>query len=349
MVEHARQEMAPRASYRELSPNEITNSLSSRQFGLDILAGLSEKPKRLSSRYFYDDHGSQLFAAICDSSDYYPTQCETEILGRNKAEIIRTIGTERPINLVDIGAGDGRKTLTLLDECAHAGIDTQFVPIDISKGAMDQLVRRLSSERPDLKVSGIVADYFDGLHWLSRSNERLNVVLFLGSNIGNFNAHQSRVFLRQLWESLNPDDLVLTGFDLKKDIDVLLRAYNDTEGITAQFNLNLLERINRELGGNFDLAKFRHYGTYDVQSGAMESYLVSLEQQRVTIDALHQTFDFDAFEAVHTEYSYKYLETDIGALAAATDFRVVSNWYDSRRWFTNHLWSVSKTVTGLES
>ncbi|MEO1171737.1 MAG: L-histidine N(alpha)-methyltransferase, partial [Myxococcota bacterium] len=158
------------------------------------------------------------------------------------------------------------------------------------------------------------------------------------------NAHQSRVFLRQLWESLNPHDLVLIGFDLKKDIDVLLRAYNDSEGLTAQFNLNLLTRINRELGGNFDVNRFRHYGTYDVQSGAMESYLVSLAQQTVYIDSLHQTFEFQPFEAVHTEYSYKFLETDIANLAEATDFRPIGHWYDSRHWFTSHLWRVEKSV-----
>ncbi|MEL6760523.1 MAG: L-histidine N(alpha)-methyltransferase [Myxococcota bacterium] len=330
--------------YRLLQAEEISGSLSSRQFGLDVLTGLSEKPKRLPSRYFYDDEGSRLFARICDNADYYPTSSETEILTAHRGQILGQIGNTRPLNIVDLGAGDGRKTMILLDHCLENGIDARFVPIDISEGAMRDLVQTVTDKRPKLDVSGIVADYFDGLHWLSQRNDRRNVVLFLGSNIGNFNKYQTRVFLRQLWEALNPHDLVLVGFDLKKDIEILLRAYNDAEGLTASFNLNLLTRINRELGANFDLERFRHYGTYDVQSGAMESYLVSLSRQSVFIEALHQTFEFDEWEAVHTEYSYKYLESDIAGLAHATDFRPIGHWYDSRHWFTNHLWRVEKSV-----
>lgn len=339
-------EKRPTGSYRILGPDEVTASLSSRQFGLDVLTGLSEKPKHLPSRYFYDDEGSRLFSAICDSPDYYPTRCETEILETYGHQILERVGTKRPINIVDLGAGDGRKTMLLLDQCASLGIDAHFVPIDISEGAMSELVDAVAEARPTLRVEGLVADYFDGLHWLSQSNDRRNVVLFLGSNIGNFNKYQSRVFLRQLWEALNPHDLLLTGFDLKKDIDVLLRAYNDPAGVTARFNLNLLTRINRELGANFDTDRFRHYGTYDVTSGAMESYLVSLARQSVYIESLHQTFEFEPWEAVHTEYSYKYLETDIEGLAVATDFRPIGHWYDSRHWFTNHLWRVEKSVAG---
>ncbi|MEM6731613.1 MAG: L-histidine N(alpha)-methyltransferase [Myxococcota bacterium] len=332
------------SGYRRLDADEITNPLSSRQFSLDVLTGLSEKPKRLPSRYFYDDEGSRLFSAICDNGDYYPTRSETEILETYLDQILDQVGNTRPINVVDLGAGDGRKTMVFLDRCSARGIDAQFVPIDISEGAMRDLVEKMGNERPELSVQGIVADYFDGLHWLSQSKDRLNLVLFLGSNIGNFNKYQARVFLRQLWEALNPHDLLFTGFDLKKDIDILLRAYNDSEGLTARFNLNLLTRINRELGANFDTNRFRHYGTYDVQSGAMESYLVSLAWQSVYIDSLHQTFEFEPFEAVHTEYSYKFLETDIEELAAATDFRPIGHWYDSRHWFTNHLWRVEKSV-----
>lgn len=331
--------------YRFLSDDGVMSSLSNRQFGLDVLTGLSEKPKHLASRYFYDDEGSKLFAKICDSADYYPTATETEILTAYRAQIFDKIGTSRPINIVDLGAGDGRKTTLLLDHCLEHEIDARFVPIDISEGAMRELLRRTRDERPTLPVSGIVADYFDGLHWLSQRNERRNVVLFLGSNIGNFNKYQGRVFLRQLWEALNPDDLMLIGFDLKKDIEILLRAYNDDMGLTSAFNLNLLKRINNELQADFDIEQFRHYSTYDVESGAMESYLVSLTCQRVFIDALHQSFEFDAWEAIHTEYSYKYLETDVAELADATDFRPIGQWYDGRRWFSDQLWRVEKNIT----
>jgi uncharacterized SAM-dependent methyltransferase len=167
-------------------------------------------------------------------------------------------------------------------------------------------------------------------------------VLFLGSNIGNFNRAQARVFLRQLWEALNDRDQVLIGFDLKKDIELLLAAYNDAKGVTADFNTNLLRRINRELGGDFDLSAFRHYATYDVFSGAIESYIVSLKEQVVTIRELQTTFHFDEWEPIHTEYSYKYLQKDIDSLAAVTGFKIIEQYYDSKRWFTDSLWQVDK-------
>jgi uncharacterized SAM-dependent methyltransferase len=193
-----------------------------------------------------------------------------------------------------------------------------------------------------LDVNGIVGEYFDSLSWLSRDQKRRNLVLFLGSNIGNFSRVQTRVFLRQLWEALNPDDLVLIGFDLKKDIDLLLDAYNDAQGVTAAFNTNLLARINRELGGEFDLPRFRHYATYDVHSGAVESYIVSMVKQTVAVRAVRTSFEFNAWEPIHTEYSYKYLQSDIESLAQATGFEIVGQYHDSKRWFTDSLWRVVK-------
>ncbi|MEO0815189.1 MAG: L-histidine N(alpha)-methyltransferase, partial [Myxococcota bacterium] len=172
-----KQQTVREQSYRRLSADEVAASLSSRQFGLDVLTGLSEKPKKLPSRYFYDDEGSRLFSAICDAGDYYPTRCETEILETYGEQILEQVGRDRPINIVDLGAGDGRKTLLLLDQCKQLGIDAQFVPIDISEGAMRELVDALSNSRPNLQVRGLVADYFDGLHWLSQRKDRRNVVL----------------------------------------------------------------------------------------------------------------------------------------------------------------------------
>ena len=188
----------------------------------------------------------------------------------------------------------------------------------------------------------MVAEYFDGLKWLSNLNGQHNVVLFLGSNIGNFSHSEARVFLHSLWNALNDGDRILIGFDLKKDVQQLLRAYNDSQGVTAKFNLNLLRRINRELGGNFDLSQFQYYSTYNVLSGAIESYLVSCRKQVVHIEALGQSFLFQAWEPVHTEYSYKFLESDIALLAEKTGFRIVKHLYDSRKCFADSLWQVSK-------
>jgi L-histidine N-alpha-methyltransferase len=313
-----------------------------REFALDVLEGLSERPRRLSSRWFYDERGSELFARIMDVPQYYPTDCEREILEERAAEIIEPL-VDQPFHLVDLGAGDGRKTVLLLEHLQQAGADVTYVPIDISEQAMADVVGRIGEALPDMSVSGIVSEYTDGLRWLqARDDRRPALVLFLGSNIGNFNKSQARAFLRRLWTALQDGDHVLIGFDLKKDIDLLLSAYNDPQGVTAAFNLNLLHRINRELGGNFDVSRFRHYGTYNVFSGAMESYLVSLVAQTVTIEAIGQTFEFQEWEPIHTEYSYKYLESDIISLAESTGFSIRARFHDRRRWFTDSLWRVDK-------
>ena len=314
-------------------------------FALEVLLGLSERPKRLTSRYFYDDAGSEYFQRIMELDAYYLTRCETEILNDRAAEIVGRF-EGKAINLVDLGAGDGKKTLILLRQLEAMGIDAQFVPIDISEGAMQALIEGVRASGVTIPVRGLVGDYATGLRWLSAEyQDRSSLVLFLGSNIGNFNRPQARAFLRRLWSHLRPDDSMLIGFDLKKDIEVLLSAYNDPEGVTAAFNKNLLTRINRELGGNFDVDAFRHYGTYDVHSGAMTSYLVSLERQSVYIEALEHTFEFAAWEPVHTEYSYKYLPTDIEALAVDTGFAPEAQYFDRDHYFTDCLWRVKAQHT----
>ncbi|MCA8914280.1 MAG: L-histidine N(alpha)-methyltransferase [Planctomycetes bacterium] len=329
------------AGYRVLSPADLSAAHGLRAFALDVLNGLSETPKRLSSRWIYDDEGSRLFSRICELDEYYPTRTEAEILRNHTEEILKRAGTAK-LDIVDLGAGDGRKTNIMLEAARKQVTDVRYVPIDISEASMSSLVTNTRAKFSDVKVAGIVAEYFDGLHWLSQSNDRRNLVLFLGSNIGNFNKVQARVFLRQLWEALNDGDQVLIGFDLKKDIELLLAAYNDRQGVTAAFNKNLLKRVNRELGGDFDLAAYRHFATYDVFSGAMESYIVSLKRQTVTIKELRSSFDFQEWEPLHTEYSYKYLQSDIDGLAANTGFRILDQYYDNNGWFTDSLWQVEK-------
>ncbi len=330
-----------RPAYRVLKPQDLEAAHGMRAFALHVLNGLSETPKRLSSRWIYDEHGSELFARICDVEEYYLTRCEAEILRNHTPDILKLAGGEA-LDIVDLGAGDGRKTNIVLERALKQLKDVRYVPIDISESAMAGLVKATGEKFPALKFGGIVAEYFDGLNWLSNRDERKHLVMFLGSNIGNFNKVQARVFLRQLWEALNHGDLVLIGFDLKKDIELLLAGYNDKEGLTAAFNKNLLKRINRELGGNFDLSAYRHYATYDVFSGAVESYIVSLKAQMVTIKDLQSTFEFDEWEPIHTEYSYKYLQKDIDALAASTGFKTVEQYYDNNGWFTDSLWQVEK-------
>jgi uncharacterized SAM-dependent methyltransferase len=168
------------------------------------------------------------------------------------------------------------------------------------------------------------------------------MVLFLGSNLGNFDKSSAKDFLRNLWNALNDGDYTVIGFDLKKDIDLMLKAYNDSQGVTRDFNLNLLRRINRELGGDFDLNKFHFYASYDVFTGAMESYLVSKEEQTVFIKEIGQAFNFEAWEPIHTEFSYKYLISDIEELAADTGFAIETQLYDSKRYFVDSIWRVQK-------
>jgi len=308
-------------------------------FALDVLTGLSERPKRLSSRWFYDDRGSELFEQIMAEEEYYPTNLEREIFeAQGDAIAARFAGQD--IDVVDLGAGDGTKTFLLLDALRRAGVTTRYVPVDISEGAMASLHAKVEAKLPDQAVHGLVGDYVGALRHLSTVDDRHRLVLFLGSNIGNFDKPRARAFLRRLWTGLRPGDHALIGFDLKKDIEVLLAAYNDRNGTTSAFNLNLLARINRELGGHFDLSEWRHYGTYNVFTGAMESYIVSLKEQHVAIDALRTSFHFMPWEPIHTEYSYKYLDHDITDLAAFTGFEIVSRFCDDKKWFCDALWRV---------
>lgn len=332
-----------KAGYRVISPDELKDLYQEEQeFAYQVLIGLSERPKRLPSRFFYDDEGSRLFQQIMELEEYYPTDCEREILTRYSGELADLVA-DRPVDVIDLGAGDGAKTMTLLEHFARRNLDFRYIPIDISEQAMKTVVAETKRRLPQLPVNGLVSEYIDGVQWMRRTSAgRMKLVLFLGSNIGNFERPLAREFLQRVWSALDSGDRLLLGFDLKKDIDVLLSAYNDKEGVTAAFNLNLLARMNRELGADFDLAKFQHYGTFDVLSGAMRSYLVSLEPQSVWVEALRQRFEFAAWEPIHTEYSYKYLRSDVVSLAKANGFRIEAEFLDERNWFVSSLWTVDK-------
>jgi dimethylhistidine N-methyltransferase len=328
----------------ELEPTKRDEAQEARHaLAEDVLVGLSETPKRLNSRFFYDAEGSALFQAITDLEEYYPTRVEHEILTRHAGDLLARFSGE-PLNLIDLGAGDGRKTRVVLEKAVEMGLDIRYVPIDISADAMRGLVASMGARFPTLPISGLVSEYTDGVRWLGQQGDRRNLMLFLGSNIGNFHKAQARAFLRRLWMALNHDDRVLVGFDLKKDIERLLAAYNDRDGVTARFNLNLLTRINRELDADFDLDGFRHFSTYNVFSGAMESYLVSMREQTVRIGALHTTARFAPWEPIHTEYSYKYLPSDIEALAERGGFREEARFLDEQGWFCDALWRVDRSL-----
>lgn len=324
-----------------LEPHDVQAAKSHQEFALDILLGLSKGPKALPSKYFYDAEGNRLFQKIMALPEYYLTECEFEIFRNHGARIAELIGSSR-FNLVELGAGDGQKTRVLIEHFLGVNLVFRYIPIDICEEAVKELLQALEQYSPTLHIEGLVSEYFIGLKWLSNQVHDRNVVLFLGSNIGNFTHSEARVFLYSLWNALNDGDCVLIGFDLKKDIRKLTMAYNDSQGITAEFNLNLLRRINRELGGNFDLDQFKYYSAYNVYSGAVESFLISLKQQTVCIDILNQSFSFDAWEPIHTESSHKYLVSDIIGLAEETGYEITEQYYDSRRYFVDSLWQVRK-------
>jgi L-histidine N-alpha-methyltransferase len=296
-----------------------------------VAEGLHRTPKTLSSMYFYDDEGSRLFQQIMDLPEYYPTRTEFAIFREHGAAIAAALSLPEAggeFALVELGAGDGAKTKLLLRELLRAGKPFTYAPVDISAGAMTGLVGTLHKELPGLRVEPVVEDYATALTQL-RTWPGRKAVLFLGSNIGNFHPAERLEFLRQLAAPLAPSDRLLIGFDLQKNPRRIRAAYDDAQGITAAFNLNLLTRLNRELGANFDLANWQHYTDYNPLNGAVRSFLVSSRAQQVHIAALDETIDFAAWEVIHTENSYKFTLPQIEALAAEAGLRVVVSFTDS--------------------
>lgn len=310
------------------------------EFAIDVLTGLSSQPKSISAKYFYDDIGSELFQKISQHKDYYPTKTEFSIL-QEAAGVIPQIVNSSVIDIIELGAGDGHKSKLVIDGFLNHGCKVNFYPIDISEKAMQLLGENLLNSA-DLTIHGIVADYFTGLNYLKKISNNPKLVLFLGSNIGNFNKEQSGEFLKKLWLSLNESDHVLIGYDLKKDTQILNRAYNDSDGLTTAFNLNVLSRMNEALGADFDVSKFEHYGFYNPTLGAMESHLISLEEQGIYIKALEKKVHFEKFEPMHLEYSYKFTLPEISHLASENGFKIKQHFSDANNYFIDSLWQVHK-------
>lgn len=319
----------------------IIEPLKSREFikafASDVEAGLTSPFKHLPCKYIYDERGSKLFSRIAELPEYYIFRCELDILESHKASICSCIeGSE--LNVVELGAGDGRKTKVLLNHLLHTGRRFTYYPLDICESSVKGLTGELCETVPDIRTHGLVAEFTRGIKWLSHREGLRNLVVFLGSSIGNFSRTEAVGFLTSLREAMNTGDYLLTGFDLQKDVAVMGNAYNDSEGLTADFNLNLLGRINRELGGEFDLGRFRFYSTWDPGAGAVKSYLISTSAQEVKVNALERSFGFDKWEPIHTESSHKFSPKDIEAFAARAGFEVVEHYYDSRQYFSDSLW-----------
>lgn len=324
---------------------KLTNLIAKNQtsqhhdaFLADVIHGLISEQKSISAKYFYDDIGSELFQKISQHPDYYPTKTEFSILDKIRC-ILPQIIDEPEIDIIELGAGDGHKSERIINGFTQKNCKVKFYPIDISEKAMHLLGKNLS-ESDHLHIHGVVADYLHGLHHIKTISSNKKLVLFLGSNIGNFDKSHTNEFLTMLSSALNPGDFVLIGFDLKKDPEILNKAYNDSDGLTQAFNINLLTRINRELGGDFDVGKFKHYGFYNPYRGTMESYLISLADQVINIQAANQTFSFKKFEPMHLEYSHKFTPSGITKLATRNGFNISQLFTDDNDYFIDALLKV---------
>ena len=324
--------------------NELAKPEFIREFAQDVKLGLSAKSKYLQPKYFYDNVGSDLFEGICQQPEYYLTQTEAAILEMCSSDVAMMCGSSNNNNgtnaIIELGSGSSLKTRILLQsfleinqKCAH-----YYFPIDISHSILQDTVKMLSSNFPKLQVIGLSTDYLDGIDSANQfiNNENISaqkIVVFLGSSIGNFEPTEAKSFLKVVADRLNKGDLLLVGFDLHKNQKILNAAYNDAAGITAKFNLNILHRINKELGGEFDLHLFKHHAFYNRHKRRIEMHLISTCKQHVYIREIDKTFDFEEGESIHTESSYKYTLKQIDNLAKGCNLKVKKHFTDKNRWF----------------
>lgn len=307
------------------------------QFAKDIENGLNNTPKSIPSKYFYDEIGDDLFIKIMNLPEYYLTRCETEIFESKTDEIISQFDLDRTqeIDVIELGAGDGTKTKILLKKLLLQGINFTFHPIDISINALNILENNLKDELPSLNIKLENGDYFIILQKMNKSTKK-KVVLLLGSNIGNMTDNEASAFIQLIADNLNKGDILLLGADLIKSSDIIIPAYDDSEGVTKLFNYNLLNRINNELDANFNADNFKHKVTYNESEGIVRTYLQSLCDQEVAINALNKSYYFEAGEFIHTEISRKYNDKIINSIIANSGLRIIKKVTDSKNYFANY-------------
>lgn len=311
-------------------------------FEQDVYLGLTSYPKYLLSKYIYDKKGDKLFQEIMDLPEYYLTNCEYHIFKEHTAEIAGAFRGTKGFDLIELGAGDGKKTKLLLQYLLENKVDLTYQPIDISESVLEELEASLKKEFPALKVKTQQGTYFKTLERLADYNTRKKVIMLLGSNIGNLLHKDAINFLRNIREAMSEDDMLFMGFDQKKHPKIILDAYNDPTGVTAAFNKNHLERINRELGGNFDIDSFLHWETYNPESGTARSFLVSEKEQTVTIKALGLDVHFDQWETINTEISQKYDDSVVNWLATEAGLKVISSFSDDKNYYKNYIFMNNK-------
>lgn len=322
-----------------ITSTPITSATS--PFLNDVLNGLMSEKKFLSSKYFYDETGDRIFQQIMEMGEYYLTDAEMEILQHQTDELANVmVSNSDAFDLIELGAGDATKSVHLLKTLLSRNVEFSYLPIDISQHVIEDLEENLPKKLPDLKVQGLNGDYFAMVKKAKSLSGRRKILLFMGANIGNMDVAEAKEFCKALRNELSPEDLLIIGFDLKKNPRQILAAYDDAAGITKSFNLNLLSRINRELDGDFEVDQFDHYASYDPETGACKSYLVSLKDQVVNIG--DETISFATNEHIYMEISQKYSLKEINDLAMETGFTPTADFFDHQKYFVDTVWKVGE-------
>lgn len=317
---------------------EFKPKIQNREFYFDIIHGLRETPKRLPSKYFYDKNGDNLFQAIMNSPDYYLTRCEMEIFVNQSQQIANRLTMEGvKFELIELGPGNCAKSIHLLKELYLTNSDFLYIPIDISENVINELSLSLPKIFPKLNLKGLIGDYFDALENHITLPKTRKIVMCLGANIGNMTPSEANVFCKKLRGYLQPGDQCIIGFDLIKNPSIIKNAYDDKEGLTKEFNLNLLKRINREFKSNFQINEFEHYCSYDPLTGAAKSYLTSLKSTVIKIGEIEIYMEKD--EVIWTEISQKYSISQIHQLALDSGFYHTTELLDSKSWFMDAIWT----------
>jgi L-histidine Nalpha-methyltransferase len=300
----------------------------------EVIRGLASRQKTLPCKLFYDDRGSQLFEEITRLPEYYLTRTELGILQDYSQEMALAVGA--PISVVELGAGTATKTGVLLRALARRQIRTRYFPVDISPAALSDAKKRIAEECPNAWIRPVIVDFADGFHFLREIPGR-KLVLYLGSSIGNFDWNDAIAMLRRVREQLSAGDLMLLGTDMVKDKSILVPAYDDAQGVTAEFNKNILARLNRELDANFDLDSFHHVAEWNPAQSRMEIYIESAREQSVLLRSLRRNIHFRAGERIHTENSHKYSLNAVEQMLCVSGFKLEKTWFDQRQWFGLHL------------
>jgi len=312
-------------------------------FGQEVYEGLTAFPKKLSSKYFYDVVGDKLFQDIMAMPSYYLTNAEFAIFEKHKSQILAHFYEDgKPFSLIELGAGDGKKTKVLLRHFIENNANFNYRPIDISQNALELLETDIKKEFPAMAINPLQGDYFETLKAIRNGNTAKKVILFLGSNIGNLLHEQAVSFLTKLANTMDHDDMAFIGFDQKKNPQTILDAYNDATGITAAFNKNILTRINSELGGDFELDKFLHWEVYDPETGTAKSYLVAKEAQEIDIKSIGLQVKFKAWETIHTEISQKYDDDVVTWLGKKAGLQIIAQFTDENQIYKNYIFKKNR-------